>query len=182
MRAAPLGRAGADEIAAAERSAAARLAADDEREWAERIAAAKERAAIKPRGTTSIWQPGDEGRRRDVVSLRSERQGPIPEQPDKLREAKRQDDLRRERERWEARRPIPAPPGYDEIEEFPGIKTYISQRTGRRYTEMDVRRGTLDPSGIPELGGPPKASVVRPRLLTRIGGGLRALGRRLIGR
>lgn len=182
VREIPFGRASAAEVASAERSAATRIAADDEREWAERIAAAKERAAIKPRGTTSVWQPGDDGRRRDVVSLSSERQGPVPEQPDKLREAKRQDDLRRERERWEARRPIPAPPGYDEIEEFPGIKTYISQRTGRRYTEMDVRRGTLDPVGTPELGGPPRASVVRPRLLARVGGGLRSLGRRLTGR
>lgn len=61
----------------------------------------------------------------------------------------RQESERRARERWEKNRPIIVPPGYHVVEEFPGVKTYVSDRTGIRYTEMDVRRGQLD-QPVPE--------------------------------
>ena len=66
-------------------------------------------------------------------------------QDERIAAEKRQAELRRQREAYESKRPIVAPLGYREIEEFPGITTYVSERTGRRYTVYDIRRGTLDP-------------------------------------
>lgn len=178
------GRAGAVEVAAAERRAAAALAGDDEREWATRIADAKARAASVPRGTTSLWRPGDELRRKEseIVQLAKPKPTETFYERDVRLARERQEREQRQRDRVLAAKPVEAPRGYDVVEEFPGIKTFVSQRTGRRYTEMDVRRGTLDPAGTPELGGPTSARVVKPGAFDRIGRGLRALGRRLAGR
>lgn len=145
---------------------------------------------LQPKGTTEYWRHGDENRRKqhEVVQLAKPKTVWLVGKPEteyerdlrltKQRQEKSQEEFRR----WEANRPITVPRGYDVVEDFPGIKTYVSQRTGKRYTEMDVRRGTLDPAGTAPLGAPPKASVVRPGLATRIGRGLRAFGRRIIGR
>lgn len=155
-RAVPIGRAGATEIAAGERRAAERIAADEEIEWTNRIADAKARAAATPRGTTSIWQPGDENRRRQVVTIATN--GP------RTGEEWYAHDLRQRREREERQ-----------------ARDDARIKAQRAAAEAEGRARAVQAASIP--GAQTRAKPAKPAgMLSRIGGRLAAVGRRVIGR
>jgi SPP1 gp7 family putative phage head morphogenesis protein len=100
-----------------------------------------------------------------------------PEARVKHEAQQRQAENQRARSEAEARRPVQTPHGYTVEENWPGIKTYVSPQ-GNRYTEYDVKRGTLDRPASPEDF--PAARVVslpapkRPGFVARV---KQALGR-----
>lgn len=80
---------------------------------------------------------------------------------------RRQAEARASLDRARAQRPVIAPPGYYVVTDPSGTKSFVSHRTGNRYTEADVREGRLDPPATP--GDFPTATVRRKSVLRRIG-------------
>lgn len=149
----PASRRGPTEAQAAEheREVRARIAADIAAREAARRAAAE---AARPRGTTSIWRPGDEGRGRQVVHLAQ----PGPKTSEEWAALERE----QERSRREAE-----------------ARARARHRDQRASAEAAGQAASTDREPLPEVK---LREAGRPGLLARAGGRLIALGRKLVGR
>lgn len=126
-------------------------------------------AAPPPRGTTSIWQPGDENRKRKVVF---EKEGRRWEPQDERRKAEKRQADEQARHRLHAEQRA-TNDGYSP-EVVDGQRMWRSSHTGELYSEEQVWAGTLD-----KPGAPAKAKAIqRGGLMSRLVGTFKGLFRR----